>query len=203
MIHEETDAKQIDIKNLTENLQRRNVTLVEAGRYFQILEKEGMNVKEMAVKVGVPYNFVKACLQSYKEVPEEFKDKIQVRMSSSQTKLEPGKIPLMTAQKIASATKSYGLKKADAKILYKAAAENAEFKAPNIKKYAAAIKSGKKDPINSVANIIHINARFYVTQKEYDRLEDRYITNGPYRAMSGVVAAILSGEINETVKARI
>jgi ParB/RepB/Spo0J family partition protein len=86
-----------DIKNLTENIQRRNLSLAECGRYIEILSKEGLSSRECAARLGVSISYVKGCQTAYARVPKEFRDDLEIKVSSE--KLAPGKISIKTAQK--------------------------------------------------------------------------------------------------------
>ncbi len=45
VIHEYKNENDVDVKNLAENVQRRNISLAEIGRYASILEGEGLGKK--------------------------------------------------------------------------------------------------------------------------------------------------------------
>lgn len=64
------------IANLTENLVRGDVALAELGRTFHMLTQEGLTLGEIAARVSVPKNTVKAGLDAFNRVPVKFRNKI-------------------------------------------------------------------------------------------------------------------------------
>ncbi len=114
VIHEYKNESDVDVKNLTENVQRRNISLAEIGRYASILEGEGLGKKELAVRLGVSINYLDACLNAYKDVPKEYREDLQVQTSGSAP--EPGKISIMTAKAIVNAGKLVGVNDAYVKL---------------------------------------------------------------------------------------
>jgi len=64
------------IANLTENLVRGDVALAELGRTFHMLTQEGLTLGEIAARISVTKNTVKAGLDAFNRVPVKFRNKI-------------------------------------------------------------------------------------------------------------------------------
>lgn len=196
IVHKDKKASDIDLKNLTENIQRRNISLVEAGRYIDLLQKEGLSVDEISVRLGVAKTYVKSCFNAYSNVPKEFQDDLEVK-NTNDRHVSPGKISITVANKIIAAGKTMGLSADDKKVLFKAA-KSGKLNAEQVPKYAAAVKSGKK--FEEITADQHVTAQFYLSQVEHAALYEKYIADGPFRSFSGLVVAILKGQKDITFK---
>lgn len=187
---EETDA---DLKNLTENIQRRNISLPEAGRYMSLLHKEKLSYAEIAIRLGVSRTYVESCLRAYSEVPKEFQKDLDVRVTGDKTKT-PGKIAITVANAIGVARRKYQLDPNQVKSLFQAAKSDDRFALENVGKYAAAMKDGKKDFVGAAPKLCHIQHQFWISQTTKDALERKFVEGGPFKSLSGLFSAILKGE---------
>lgn len=192
IVHEDSTEANIDLKNLTENIQRRNISLTEAGRYIQLLMDQKLTKKEIAARLGVSTGYVESCLSAYNEVPEEYRSDLEVQRGSA--KLPPGKISITTAQKIITARKNLGLTKAETKKLYEAAKTNENFKPQNTWRYASALKNGKANFVDSVKAAKHVSVNFSLTEEDYDKLYTKYVIDGPYSTLSPFFRDVLAGK---------
>ena len=192
------DQIEIDIKNLAENVQRSNVSLLEVGRYCSLLEKQGLNVREIAVRLGTSENFVTSAKKAFNQVPTEFKDKISVRSSGTNT-APKGTIPLTAVNAIESATKSYRLSGEDRKKLYKFALTK-DFRPETVNNVAKAIKSGNKNIKAAASKAQSLRTHFMVSNNEYERLWNKHIEDGPFASMTALIRAILEGKVREKVR---
>jgi ParB/RepB/Spo0J family partition protein len=199
VIKNNKDEKENDIQNLTENIQRRNITLTEAGRYMKLLSDQGLNPKEIAARIGVANGYVESCLRAWEDVPKKFHDKLVVKTTNDRSRI-PGKITITDSRAITSASKTYALKPDQRDFLFLESMSNPEFKTENIKKYAAALSEGSKDPVKDTPQVRNIQVRGWISEKEESRLEKKYITKGPFNSMGAVLIAILRGEISERVE---
>lgn len=192
----------VDIQNLTENVQRRNLGLAEVGRYIQLLEKEGLTPRECAVRLGVPPTYVNACIDAFQKVPAKFRDDIEVRVTTAQKgkQQEVGKISVRQAQAIVSAGKTYVLNKSETESLYNSAKKlGPKFKPEKVKDYVAAMRQGKS--VSEEANVTRtLSLNFFISEEEYARLHKKHIENGHYKFMRPLIIDILSGKISEKVK---
>lgn len=196
IVHENKTEFDVDIKNLTENIQRRNLSLPEIGRYMELLKSEGLTSKEVAVRLGVTNSYVQACVGAFNGVPKEFQKDLEVRITPEQqstTQKTPGKIGIHTANKIISAAKSYRLNEDEKKELFKAAKSDDRFVVANVTKYASAIKQGKK-PLETVKPIKQLAIKLLLEQDYYDELMDKFITNGPFNSITHLALEILKGK---------
>lgn len=195
IVHENKSATDSDLKNLTENLQRRNISLAESGRYMAILEKQGLSYDEIGVRLGISRGYVDSCLQAYKEVPKEFRKDLVVRTTGDREKV-PGKIGIFAARKIINSSKTYGLSEPEKKVLFQAAKSDDRFNSELTMQYASAIKAGKKDPIGSVKKVVHQTVNFCITEDERDKLLRDHVNDGPFNSLSGLYRQILTGHKN-------
>lgn len=202
MVHQLKKKSDVDMKNLAENIQRRNISLAEAGRYILLLEGEGLSAAEIAVRLGVSTSYIRSCQIAYKEVPEKYRDDLEVKvLKNGLTKTEAGKIPISTAQKIISADKSYSLTTKQKNLLFEAAKNDPDFVPESINKYAISLKSGTTDFVKAIKPIRHIRLQFMISESEANTLEKKFIDDGPFRSLSALFLAILRGEKNVHVKA--
>lgn len=203
IVHTHKTEAEEDLKNLTENIQRRQISLVEAGRYVDILRKSGMKTSEIAVRLGVSKSYVEHTIKAYQDVPKDFQHDIEVAVTKTKggsVKKSLGKIPVKAATKILAAKRTYRLNDEQTKYLFRAAKSNDNFQAERCNDYARSLKSGKKDPVGHQEKMKMINVNLLVTTTEYDRLFKKYCTEGPFRGLSKVIAAIASGQIHEKIK---
>ncbi len=192
IIHKRRNDNDVDVKNLTENVQRRNISLAEIGRYASILEGEGLGKKELAVRMGVPVNYIESCLEAFKEVPKEYREDLETNMHSK--KKTPGKISIHAARTIINATKSSGVTKAQTKSLFEAAKSDERFTPENVTKYVAAIKRGAKDPIGDIKPVKKVGLNMLIDEGHYEKLMRQYVYDGPFNSFTALVKAVCRGQ---------
>ena len=192
IVHEAKKRSDVDLKNLTENIQRRNISLQEAGRYIGLLRGEGLTVAEISVRLGVSSGYVDSCVKAYNEVPKEFRDDLEVKVTNK--KMTPGKIAMKTARKILTASKSYRLSEAETKKLFAAAKSNEKFEESAVPRYAAALKHGKTNFIDSVKPLYNLQPHFLITTEHADELKAKYVDDGPFSSLTQLLRAVLRGE---------
>lgn len=203
IIHKHKSASEEDLKNLTENIQRRNISLVEAGRYVDLLKKQGLSTSEIAVRLGVTKGYVQMTLDSYNKVPDKFKGDIDVAVTKDKkSSRSRGKIGVSTAQRIMSAKATYGLKDKDVDYLFTKAKKADKFNADLIHRYAKKLSSGESDPVESEEKTKSLNVHLILTAREYDRLWTKYVINGKFgwKGLAPLIRAIIAGEIHERIK---
>lgn len=191
VIHEYKNEQDVDVKNLAENVQRRQISLQEIGRYASILEGEGLGKKELAVRLGVPINYLDACLTAFKDIPKDFRDDLE--MSTSGKSPGMGKISIGDARAILGVRRTYDLNKKDTERLFKAAKDDDRFNSDSVHKYAQAIKRGK-DPLETVRPIKTLTFRLMIDEAEYDKLVSKYIDDGPFNSFTALLKAVLRGQ---------
>lgn len=193
VIHKRKKDSDVDVMNLAENVQRRNISLAEIGRYASILEGEGLGKKELAVRLGCSLNYVESCLTAFKEVPKEYRDDLATDVGAG-TKKTSGKISIKAAIGIINAQKSQSLSRVNAAILFKAAKNDERFTVDNIPNYVAAIKKGSKDPIGDIKPVKTLTFRFIMDEKAYDKLMEKYVNDGPFNSFTALVKSVLRGQ---------
>jgi ParB family chromosome partitioning protein len=199
IIHKNNTETEIDLKNLSENLQRRNITISEAGRYMELLESQGLGQREIAVRLGISKSYVGACLEAYHQVPAKHRKDLEMKSRSGST--TPGKLSISTALKIADATRRSKLSEDQSEALYMAAkAQKKGFSQENISKYATAIKSGDKNFLKTVDKLIHVSVNFFMTEFEFERMKTKYVNDGPFSSAGQLCKAILKGEKSQQIK---
>lgn len=192
IIHENKKESDYDLKNLAENVQRKNITLTEVGRYIEILKKDGLKTAEIAVRLGVNRNYIASAYNAYLQAPKKYRDDIIA--STVKTKAEPGKITFATATKIQSARNKFNLSQQDLEKLYGAAKSSDEFFIENVDKYAAAIKDGAKDFIKAVPKRRRYKLNFWISVDELEEIKEKQVTNGQFKSVTAYMIAILRGE---------
>ncbi len=204
IVHEKKKESDVDIKNLTENIQRRQISLAEIGRYVDLLKKQGLSAQEVSVRLGVSIAYIKACISSFQEVPKEFMNDIDIRVVNGKNlsdKRRPGKIAIKTARAIISAGKAGLVDAAGQKALFKAAKTNPSFEADRIREYAKAVRDGK-DPLAVVEKQHRINLSFYISDNLKNALQEKYVENGPFKTINELLYAVLRGEKSVKLKFR-
>lgn len=192
IVHVSEKESDADIKNLTENIQRRNISLQEAGRYFEILKGQGLTKKEMAARIGVTESYVASCISAYQEVPKEFRNDLELRIKGDK-KTTYGKIAIKTARKIITAGKTMKLSESQIKELFKASKKTDEFQPESVNKYALALKNGHKNVFDSVEKLKYVRFQFCITEKHHAELMAKYVDSGPFNSMTDLLTAILRG----------
>jgi len=193
IVHTPKKSSEIDIKNLAENVQRKNISLMEAGRYVVLLKAEGMTAGEIAVRLGTSKSYVDTAEKCYDEVPKEFRSAIADAAPGK--KREPGKIAPATAMKILNASRSYRLTHSDEKKLFSEAKANPKFEPKLTNKYAMQLKSGSKD-LKNIKPMKHVRVHVMITQDDWDKLQVKYVDDGPFRSVTAVFKAAMKGEVN-------
>jgi ParB/RepB/Spo0J family partition protein len=200
IIHQFKDAKDIDIKNLAENVQRKNISLPEVGRYADILKKQGLTLKELAVRLGAPVSYLEMALSTFNQIPDKFKDDLEMQIAGR--KMAPGKINFRNARAILSAAKGGHITKKQSEKLFEMAKENPKFVAEHVPKYIEALRKNK-DPEAAVKPVKAITVRFLIDEAEYEKLMREHVENGPFSSFTGIVQAVLSGKKHIKIGVRV
>lgn len=197
MVFEKLTQAQKDLMNLAENVQRKNIGLIEVGRYCQLLLNQGLTRHEMSVRLGVPVNYIDSCLKAYSSVPTEFRKNI-VDLHKGRRKKQ-GEIALTDVKAIHNAVSNHRLSGDQKKNLYKHA-QSDKFNPKLVNEYAVAAKQGKKDLFRGIDAIKTVGIHLTMTEKEYDRLWIKHIEEGPFHSFSSFIAAVLAGQKSEKIK---
>ena len=101
------DDKQLLVLNLTENIQRKDISSIEIGRevYVMLHNKDwSISIGEIAVKLGCSQNRIKSCLAAYTSLPEEFRKNVVHQSNDSSRKI--GTLPENVVQSILNLNRS-------------------------------------------------------------------------------------------------
>lgn len=102
------DSKEFKIINLIENAQRSDITVYEQGRaFYDLRENENMSDAEIAARIGLTQNRIKASIAIFQDTPEEFRNDI---VTENEGRIG---INLTIAEKVISTGKRYNLKKSE------------------------------------------------------------------------------------------
>jgi ParB/RepB/Spo0J family partition protein len=202
ILHKHKSDAEDDLKNLTENIQRRNISLVEAGRYVTLLRTQGLKTHEIAVRLGVTRGYVQMTIDAYNNVPERYRGDIEtnVTKNSSTRKSSPGKIAISTVQKILTAKKSMGLSSAQEEYLYDKAKTDDKFKPEQVKMYSKRLLAGDKDPVKGQVATKYVGVNILISETEYERLYKKHVANGHFKGIAPLFKSILEGETHERVR---
>ena len=197
----------IDIMNLSENLQRENLTLQEVGRYIEKLHRkgEGLTFKEIAARLGVTHGYIASAASEFSRVPREFRSKIVANPGSAK-KVPAGMLSMSSARAVEKTRKQWGLTTTQTKKLYKAAMITG-FSYERVSDYADKIlKDQKATPKQVVDSVNLANKRVPVTmffsEDDYETLRTKFIVKGPFGNMPEVCRAIFNRKITTPVKCR-
>jgi len=200
VVHDNKKDAENDIQNLTENIQRRNVSIIEIGRYVEILNKE-LSFAEIAARLSISESYIKNCFNAYKGLPEKHRDHVEVKVNKPNDRTTtPGKIALKTVNSILRTKKSFGLNAKQIDHLLTEARTNDDFNEQNVERYAHAMVMGSKNPVKEVPNVRYVDVKFLITEHEEERLYKKYIKDGPFRSFNELFVQILTGNCVERIK---
>lgn len=104
------DIKDVLVKNTIENIHRENISATEEGRiYYNLIKSYDMTYSEIAARFGVSKKHVLETLRLFKNVPEEFANKVEFFDLGNTSR--KGKIPASIASKIISLRAVHNLNK--------------------------------------------------------------------------------------------
>lgn len=194
IVHSYKKSSEIDIKNLAENVQRKNISLMEVGRYIGLLKGEGLTGGEIAVRLGTSRNYIETAEKCYTSVPKEFRSNISDTTAGKRA--VPGTIAPATAMKIMNTVRTYRLDRKEEKMLFDAARTTEQFEPNLIPKYAMQIKGGSKDFVKKIKPMKHMRVQFMIAQDDYDKLEVKYVDDGPFSSVTAVFKAAMLGKVS-------
>lgn len=194
VIHDKgVEDRDVDIMNLTENIQRSSLTLIEVGRYIQKLEEHDLTVAEIAVSTGLSKTFVTSCKRAYNKVPAKVRSKIIVKSNRKQRK--PGELNLSVVSRIVQSSLYEELNAAQKEKLFHIAMTEG-FNVTNLKSYIDKMKVGshsRKDIIDSVNSRTHrVSVPFKFERKEWEKLKEMSHECG-YDRCDDYIRAVFNG----------
>lgn len=158
------------IVNMTENMQREDVTVYEQGRLiYRLVSEFDYSPNEVAVKLGANLNRVNSMLDIFKDTPVEFRDDVVLKTpkrNSRSTKT----IPLAAANQINSIRRRGLLSRIQTKKVYQDV-KDGKLNSDDIKTLAKQLNSGVTiTEYNRIAKkivTVQIKVPLYVDEKQY------------------------------------
>lgn len=106
-VYEGMELKQLLILNVTENIQRVNPSFAEIGRAIEKLNKLGLTLEEISVRLGMPKKKIDEILFTYTKL--DVKHRSRVQFTGKGGRKNENALPAQTALAIVKMKKSYGL----------------------------------------------------------------------------------------------
>jgi len=192
-IFESQGDKEIIIKNAVENIQRENVNSFEEGRIFDMLQRKyDMTVSEIGARFGIARSKVRASINVFQEIPEDYRDYVIPQSGGRGTK--KGKIPLSVANQIINSYKYNRINKEQARILFREARKD-EFtlKHLTLLTYFLSKKMAFKEALEWCKDYKFMAFKLPMKQEEIDKKCRKH-----KMGQEELVIAILRGDIEET-----
>jgi len=119
-VKEDVSAIDYLVRNLTENIQRKDISVMEKGRvFYKLHETHNMSFSEIAAKMHISVNLVKNAIEMHNlSIPEEYRSKITTMVQAGKN-TKKGMIAVATALRIGHMKKEFGLSPRIIKDIYK------------------------------------------------------------------------------------
>lgn len=185
------DEKNLMLINLTENIQRKNLSPWEDGRYFFRLKIEyNMSEPEISVRVGVGLSYIKAALFAFRSIKTKYSKDIVYNPSGKNL---VGKIPISFAKKLNDLNINYRLTE-DNKDEILLACKRGELTESKLKDVVAGIAGGRslEDVIHGQKAISYVRCDIPVMNLELQEIKDKYKLSG-----RDIMTKIVRGELVE------
>lgn len=121
--YEYIDWKDLKILNLSENLQRKDITAYQEGKViYELMEEDGMTIKEISVRLGSNLARIKRSLHLFQDLPKEWRSKvINVSSTAGNTRhiTKKGLIPSSIAEKVLNLCKRNNLPRSKVNLILK------------------------------------------------------------------------------------
>ena len=101
--------KEVLILNLTENMQRKDISSIEIGKICHEMLRNAefkMSINELATAVGVNSHRIKTCLDAFRHLPPEFRDRVVHIESAASRKY--GELPENIVMAVLGFGRQYG-----------------------------------------------------------------------------------------------
>ena len=159
------------IKNLTENVQRKNLSLPEEGRYFIMLRDEmHLTTEEIAARIGLSKTHILNAMNAFQVIPKEYRKDVRKSVTGLSMK---GHIPAGAAINIVHNARN--LKKEEISTLLDKV-KSGELNARKVGQITRLIRTGMpvKKAISKVEQMRTIGIHVPLRLKLIDRLEKKY-----------------------------
>ena len=196
VIHHDTDPAIFDLKNLTENVQRKNITPMEVGRYINLLENQGLTRAEIAVRLGVAKSYVEACIEAFGSVPKEYQNDLEMRVGAAAGKggkRSLGKISMRATRAILNLSKSGIITNTEKYDLFRLA-KSPGFNEKNVTDYLGALRKGSSNPLALKSKLKRRIFYYWMADDEYYSLKEKFVRKGIFKNVNQYLIAILRGE---------
>lgn len=196
----EVKADKISAKvlNLVENIQRRDINIVEQGRYMRELRKLKLTDKEIAARLSIGVRRVQNAIQAFDKVPSQYRDKVIIKQATSK-KQSQGTVSLSSATKILDAARCNKLKKPQVASLFKLA-EKGKLNYLQLNLISGHLNKGTDftTAVKEASRTSICECNFILSDKERRRLTKAH---PKYRTTSKLFQAMLAGKVKgEKVK---
>lgn len=182
------------INNMTENMQRKDNTPLEVGRLCDRMIRDlKMTPEEIAARLAVSVNRIKAALIVYQQVPRDLRDKVSYMRTGE---LKKGRIPVTTVQKIANMTRSHGIPKRFSRILLERGTQE-RFSSGDLDIMARMLSAGVPDSklFQEMSKLKIVNIKIIAYKDEIQELQSKYKGSA-----NTVILKALYGEIKPITK---
>lgn len=185
-------AKNEEILNLVENLQRVNPNVFSLARYMQRLIDDGYSKAEVASLIDKPLNFVRSCLMALENVPAEYRSSVVMAKHGAKAK----GIPLSTINMIESTHRQ--IDKTQKKAIYKMA-KHGDQSSAEINRVCKMVANGDtvQQALKQIRTYETYSVSLNIHKNDFKKLDKYAKTTGSY---SEVIGKILSGEIVEKIR---
>lgn len=166
-------AKNTTAVNLVENMQRENTSSYEIGRgIYQLMNKDSLTVKEVAVLLGLTKISCNQYLDLYKETPISFRDKVRASSIGGTKHRAKGFISNGTASSIINLKKRGTINARQKKELFELAAKDNTITASKVNSIARDI--GAKSVKSELKNIKTFTVKFKMTERDFKKIGARH-----------------------------
>jgi ParB family transcriptional regulator, chromosome partitioning protein len=172
IIVDSKDKTDFVVKNLVENLQRKNLTPFEEGRYFQSLRKIGLSEAEIAARLNISAKQVKTSITVFEHVPDEFQDSINNSNGGARKK---GTLNARTAAKIVNNARATNRPRKEIGELLQAA-KNHKLRDTQVHLVTKLMREGlnAKQALSNVVSLRSISINILIPEAVITKLEKKH-----------------------------
>ena len=106
-IHKDIETIDVLLLNVTENVQRKDISPIELGRICDRLKNMSLTPDEIAVRLSIPSNKVETAIKLFNGMPMKHRERIV--FSPKNTRVKAGQVPATTARAILELKRMRGL----------------------------------------------------------------------------------------------
>lgn len=179
--------------NLVENIQRKDINMVELGRMCSLLKQMQLTEEEIAVRLSIPKARVMSALLGYKIIPKKYAELVRYQQRGKNSR--NGLIPAVVAVTIASSANEHRLTTSQVEYLMERARNN-NLKMEEVRKLAKLLNNGIEfdKAVKMVNECQYYSARVFVLKNEAEELKKKYHTS-----MNNILRGIVYGTYKESL----